>query len=58
MEAALCSSDISVHGTVECFKMKCLRYRIEARKQNNRETKGKLIVIEQNTHKKNKFKDK
>lgn len=48
----MCSSDISVHGTVECFKMKCLRYRIEARKQNNRETKGKLIVIEQNTHKK------
>lgn len=55
MEAALCLSDISVHGTVECFKMKCLRYRSKARKQNSdRETKGKLIVIEQ----KNKTKDK
>lgn len=49
MEAALCLPDISVRGTVECFKMKCLRYRIEARKQNNRETKGKLIVTEQKT---------
>lgn len=48
MEAALCLSDISVHETVECFKMKCLRYKIKARKQNNnRETKGKLIVAEQ-----------
>lgn len=53
METALCLSDISVHGTVECFKMKCLRYRTETRKQNsNRETKGKLIVIEQKTKQK------
>lgn len=54
----MCLSDISVHGTVECFKMKCLRYRIKARKQNNRETKGKLIVAEQKKKQnKNKFKD-
>lgn len=47
MEAALCLSDVNVHGANECFKMMCLRYRIEAGKQNNnRATRSKLTVAE------------
>jgi hypothetical protein len=46
MEPSPCWSDINVHGGIECFQLKCLRCRIEVRKQHNRETKSKLILSE------------